>query len=175
MEWPYHFVTLTDEEVAYRRIILDRYGIYAQLSALVPVLVYQLYRLGLCVSSERLRAASGYAQVPEAPGSPVRKKNRLSSTRALGRHWRSLLWWLEGEVFVGWGLRRYWIAAILWASWLLFLAVHKTGDGMCISSYRFINSKSSSGVYSRIFMVQTPVFNQCQHMSWYITNVFYGK
>lgn len=137
MEWPYRFVTLTDEEVAYRRVLLDRYGVYAQLSALVPVLLYQLYCIGLWVSSGRLRAASGYAQVPEASGSPVRKKERSSSTRVLGRHWRSLSWWLDGEVLVGWGLRRHWITALSWASWLLFLAVHKTGDGMCLNPYRF--------------------------------------
>jgi len=40
------------------------------------------------------------------------------------------VWWLEGEGLEGWGSRGRWIAGGVWGTWLLFLCVHKTGDGM---------------------------------------------
>jgi hypothetical protein len=127
MGWPYQiFVDLSEEEKHQRRELLDRYGAYAQLSALVPVFVYQLYRLARWVSSERRRAQPGYAAVP---GSPLSKKSRSSPQGALSRRWRSFLWWVDGELAPGWGIKGHWIAALSWFSWLLFLSVHKTGVG----------------------------------------------
>lgn len=132
MSWPYHFVDLTEEEIISRRILLDRYGVYAQLSALVPVLAFQLYRLGAWLYLQRKRTEVRYTEISSTPGSPLQKQNRLSTPGGLARHWRSALWWLEGEVYPGWGLRGHWIAGMTWASWLLFLAVHKTGVGKCL-------------------------------------------
>jgi len=129
MSWPYHFVDLTQEEIIKRRILLDRYGVYAQLSALIPVLAFQLYRLGAWVYSQRKRTEVRYTAVLDTSGSPIQKQNRMSTSGGLARRWRLALWWLEGEVYPGWGLRGYWIAGLTWASWLLFLAVHKTGVG----------------------------------------------
>lgn len=129
MSWPYHFVDLTQEDIIKRRTLLDRYGVYAQLSALVPVFTYQLYRLAVWVSYQRRRPQVGYAQVPSTPGSPVQKQIRLSTSGELAKQWRSTLWWLEGELYPGWGLRGHWIAGLTWASWLLFLTGHRTGDG----------------------------------------------
>ena len=129
MSWPYHFVDLTQEETIRRRILLDRYGVYAQLSALVPVLAYQLYRLATWVSSQRKKTEVGYTEVPSTPSSPAQKQKKLSISGGLARRWRSALWWLEGEVHSGWGLRGHWIAGLSWALWLFFLAAHKTGVG----------------------------------------------
>jgi hypothetical protein len=129
MSWPYNFVDLTQDDIIKRRILLNRYGVYAQLSALVPVLAYQLYRLGVWVSSQRKRTQVGYTKVSSTPGSPFQKQIRLATSGGLAKRWRSTLWWLEGELYPGWGLRGHWIAGLAWASWLLFLSVHKTGDG----------------------------------------------
>jgi hypothetical protein len=129
MSWPYHFVDLTQDDIIKRRILLNRYGVYAQLSALVPVLAYQLYRLGVWVSSQRKRTQVEYTKVSSTPGSPFQKQIRLALSGGLAKRWRSTLWWLEGELYPGWGLRGHWIAGLAWASWLLFLSVHKTGDG----------------------------------------------
>jgi hypothetical protein len=129
MSWLYHFVNLTQEDIIQRRILLDRYGIYAQLSAFVPLLVYQLYRLGIWVSSQRKTSQVAYTGVPSTSGSPVQKQIRLSTSGGLEKWWRSTLWWLEGELYPGWGLRSHWIAGLTWVSWLLFLTVHRTGDG----------------------------------------------
>lgn len=127
MDWPYHLIDLNEQERNLRRVLLDRYGAYAQLSALVPVFVYQLYRLARWVSSERQRVKPGYALVP---GSPASKKYKSSPQGALSRKLGAILWWLEGDVVQGWGLRLHWIAGIAWASWLLFLCAAQTGDGM---------------------------------------------
>jgi hypothetical protein len=128
MGWPYHLLDLTHEEKHERRLLLDRYGVYAQLSALIPILAYQLYRLGVWVYSERQRSKAQYSAIPN---SPTLKRSRTSTSGALGRKWRTTVWWLKSEVATGWGLRGQWIAAACWVSWLLFLCVHKTGEGTC--------------------------------------------
>jgi hypothetical protein len=128
MAWPYHLVDLSNEEKELRRALLDRYGIYAQLSTFIPILAFQLYRLWVWVYSERQRSRAAYIEVPS---SPVAKHVGSSSSSALAKKWRLLVWWLEGEAAPGWGVNGHWIAAGAWTSWLLFLCIHKTGDGMC--------------------------------------------
>jgi hypothetical protein len=127
MAWPYHLVDLTDDEKHERRLLLNQYGVYAQLSALVPILAYQLYRLGSWVYSERQRSKVDYSAIPSSPGL---KRKGNSTSGAIVKRWRVTKWWLEGEVAPGWGLRGHWIAAVSWTSWLLFLCIHRTGDGM---------------------------------------------
>lgn len=128
MAWPYHLVDLTEAQKHERRLLLDRYGVYAQLSALVPILCYQLYRLAIWVSLARRRSKVKYYSVPS---SPDLKHGRGSREGVLVRKWRTLKWWLEGDVGEGWGIRGLWVAGGLWASWLGFLCVRETGDGMC--------------------------------------------
>ncbi|TVY57591.1 Ferric/cupric reductase transmembrane component 2 [Lachnellula cervina] len=131
--WPYHFVDLNDQQKHQRRILLDRYGVYAQLSALVPVAVILLLRLGTWVLSERKRQHE-YSAVPSSPGL---KRERLSSSGALLRSYRRLEWWLESDVGGGWGVRGRWIAGLAWGAWLLFLSVHRTGDDYLHITKRF--------------------------------------
>jgi len=128
MSWPYGIdLDLTHDQKHERRLVLDRYGVYAQLSAFIPILAYQLYRLGAWVYSERQRAKVTYEAVPSSPGM---KRARQSTSGLIVTKWRSIVWWLESEVAEGWGLRGHWIALGGWTTWLLFLCVHKTGDGM---------------------------------------------
>ena len=130
MGWPYHLLDLTQEQKHERRLLLDRYGVYAQLSALIPILAYQLYRLAVWVYSERQRSKVNYAAIPS---SPTLKQKRTTSSGSLAKTWRSTAWWLESEIATGWGLRGQWIAAGVWVSWLLFLCIHKTGEGKILS------------------------------------------
>ncbi|RFU30868.1 hypothetical protein B7463_g5497, partial [Scytalidium lignicola] len=125
MGWPYHFPSLTKEQSHARRLVLNRYGHYAQLSCLVPVVAYQLYRLASWVYTERRKTAIGYSAVP---GSPVAKKFGDSTLGSLTRKWRKWKWWLEGEVAPGWGLREQWIGGLGWTAWLLFCCINETGD-----------------------------------------------
>jgi hypothetical protein len=132
MAWPYHIdFNLTHDQKHERRVLLDRYGVYAQLSALIPILAFQLYRLGLWVYSERQRSKIEYSEVPTSPGL---KRQRNTTSGTIVRKWRSAKWWLESEVAPGWGVRGRWIAGGAWTSWLLFLCIHKTGDGMYLTS-----------------------------------------
>jgi len=126
MSWPYQFIDLTKEEQLQRRILLDRYGVYAQLSALVPIIGFQLYRLGVWVGSERSRSNPNYLEVPS---SPSLKRRRGSASGTLIQKWRSTKWWLGGEFSFGQGVRGRLIGAGIWTTWLLFLCVHKTGNG----------------------------------------------
>ena len=128
MAWPYHFIDLTKEEQHQRRVLLDRYGVYAQLSAVVPIVVFQLYRLGIWVYSERSRSQVDYSEVPS---SPSLKKRRNSSSGTFIQKWRRARWWLGHETRLG--VRGQLIGAGIWLAWLLFLCVHKTGDGMLFS------------------------------------------
>jgi len=129
MAWPYHFIDLTEDELHQRRILLDRYGAYAQLSALVPIIGFQLYRLGAWVYSERSRSEVDYSEVPS---SPSLKRRRGSASGTFIQKWRFTSWWLGGESNLG-GVRGRLIGAGIWTTWLLFLCVYKTGDGMLAS------------------------------------------
>lgn len=130
MPWPYRiYFDHTKEQIAQRRLLLDHYGIYAQLSIFIPIILYNLYRLAVWVYSERQRSKD-YSSVPS---SPTLKKRRNSRRALWGRRRRSLVWWLGEEVKSGWGERGHWIAAGVWGAWLGFLCVHNSGDGMLIS------------------------------------------
>lgn len=135
MAWPYRIkFDLTHDEKHQRRVLLDRYGVYAQLSALIPIVAFRLYLLGVWVYSERQRTKSDYSEVPTSPGL---KRYRHSSSGRVVRKWRSVRWWLEGEVAPGWGVRGRIVAGVCWATWLLFLCVHKTDDDYFHITKRF--------------------------------------
>lgn len=129
MQWPYHLVDLSSSQKHERRVLLNRYGVYAQLSPLVPILVYRLYRLAVWVYLERRRAKAPYDAVPS---SPRLKHAKLARSGALRRRWRSAVWWLDGEVREGWGERRLWVLGMIWALWMGVLCVRETGDGMFV-------------------------------------------
>lgn len=128
MAWPYRIsFDQTDAQKHERRVLLDRYGVYAQLSALIPIAIYQLYRLAIWVSLARRRSQVKYSAVP---GSPDLKHGRGSKSGVLERKWREVRWWAEGEIWPGLGLKGQWVAGLIWAGWLGFLCVHRTGVGM---------------------------------------------
>lgn len=125
MSWPWHIIDLSPVETEARRVILNRYGLYAQLSPIIPILIYNLYCLAKWVSSERQRAKVQYSHVPT---SPSLKKHRQSQSGVAASFWRRVVWWLEGESSLG-SERKFWILATGYSAWLLFLSVYKTGDG----------------------------------------------
>lgn len=130
MAWPYQIIfSFTEAEKLQRRDLLERYGLYAQLSALIPILAWNLYRLGIWFFSEQ-KSGSKTIDYSEVPSSPTLKRHSTSRQGSLVTKWRSIVWWLEGELAPGWGLRGQWIAGVSWTTWLLFLCVHQTGVGM---------------------------------------------
>lgn len=61
-------------------------------------------------------------QSPLVAGSKQRKGESFGG-------WTRLRWALDEELVKGWGTRGQWLAAGVWASWLVALAVKDTGDG----------------------------------------------
>lgn len=95
MAWPnYHFIDLSQDEKQVRRQTLDKYALYAQLSALVPVAIILLYRLARrAADSEEHRG--DYAAVPS---SPVLKERRNSTAGSWSSRSRRARWWLGEDV-----------------------------------------------------------------------------
>ncbi|KAK4032273.1 Ferric/cupric reductase transmembrane component 2 [Parachaetomium inaequale] len=128
MAWPdYHFLDLSTAEKQVRRQTLDKYALYAQLSALVPVAVVLLCRLWKRALSSR-GSKGHYAAVPS---SPVLKDRRNSNAGTWSSRSRTAQWWLGEDVVAAGmvlGQRDQWLVGILWAAWLLFLCVLETGE-----------------------------------------------
>lgn len=122
MGWPYHIVKLSPEEKLQRRELLDRYGLYSQLSVLIPISCFWLYRLGHW-AYHRWTWRDGYSAVTRAA------ESRTFDSGNFARRWRSIIWWLEDEVAPGWGAREHWIFGAAWALWLLTLCIYQTGTG----------------------------------------------
>ena len=78
------------------------------------------------------------------PSSPDRKKERTSSLGVVRAKWRSVVWWLGAEVApkLGMGLRGQWLVTICWTVWLVFLGVHRTGDGMFFFPFGYSSFQS---------------------------------
>ncbi|CAG7979045.1 unnamed protein product [Penicillium nalgiovense] len=134
MPWPWHFVHLSSDEKDHRRRLLDQYAVYSQVSILVPILSYQVYRLIAWVLSKKGRAHVAYTALGQ---SPVRLESARGWSRTAARRWRSTVWWLNGEISPDLGVGGRWTAAVAWTCWLLFLSVNQTGDDYFHVTKRF--------------------------------------
>lgn len=145
MGWPYSFATHTDEYKEHRREVLDKFGLYAQLSALIPIVLFQSYRL---LQWLRISARSRADYQPLPTSSTV-----ISQVSVAPRKWhqraRLLVWYMSTNVRPHWGCRGHWIVGILWFGWLIFLCVFQTGDGMFCILYSHIIVKTFMNIYSR--------------------------
>src|SRR3569833_2327374 len=129
MAWPYQFLDSTPEERHQRRLVLDRYGFYAQLVVLIPFTIALVYRVSGWASKA---ARSRYGTYDAIPDSPSLKSQLLSAKGTCASRLRQLRWWLGDDVFMfvqHWGQRDQWIFGSLWASLLLVLSVLETGTG----------------------------------------------
>lgn len=129
MAWPYQFVNPTDAQKISRRTLLDTYGLVAQASAGVVLIVIQLFFLAQWLRRKQQRSSS------EAPSSPSLKHSQKSGNvgfRAIERHWRRLEWW-SGDSLVVFGIdcgtNGQSLAATVWTAWLLILCFAETGNG----------------------------------------------
>ena len=127
MQYPYHFVNVSDEQAARRRQLLDSYGQFAQISILLLPLLYQLFH-GIKLLSTMLQRHGKYESVKQHQ-SPVVSKFGDDVGSAGGNRWAKFKWALGEEVVEGWGTRQEWLIAGTWAAWLGVLAMRDTGDG----------------------------------------------
>ena len=128
MGYPYHFVSLNPEQETRRRELLNSYGQFAQLSILLLPLIYQL-SLGLRLLVSRLWRGRSYGAVKGHQSPVVAGLKQGHGERDGVAGWARLRWVMEEELVEGWGTRGQWLAAGVWASWLVLLAVKDTGDG----------------------------------------------
>ena len=126
MGYPYHFVSLSPEQDTRRRQLLNSYGQFAQLSILLVPLIYQL-GLGVRLLISRLWRGSRYGVVKGHQSPLVAGSKQRTGESSAG--WTRLRWAMDEELVEGWGTRGQWLAAGVWASWLVVLAVKDTGDG----------------------------------------------
>ena len=92
----YHFIDLSKAEKHVRRQTLDKYALYAQLSALLPVLVILIFRLVKRV----LKSEASGRKYSVVPSSPVQKQRQRSSTGTWSSRFRRAQWWLGEDVVV---------------------------------------------------------------------------
>ncbi|KAI0486757.1 ferric reductase like transmembrane component [Xylaria cf. heliscus] len=138
MAWPYQFVDLDTAQLQARRRALDRYGLIAQLSALVPVVLILLYRL-VTWAVARL-SGSGRGTYAAVPNSPALKGQRLSLVGSWSTSARKVAWWFGDDVvFLGWnwGPRDQIVAGVVWTIWLFVLCVVGTGNDYLHLTRRF--------------------------------------
>lgn len=134
MGWPYQFVDLSDAQKEHRRVLLNGYGLIAQVSAGMVLLVIQLVFLVQWIN--RRRQEHDDMGAPGSPGQKHLQKNKRSSL-VIEQGWRRFAWWAGDplEVFgAHLGTKGQVIAAVLWTIWLLFLSIAETGNGKYYNS-----------------------------------------
>lgn len=129
MSWPYRFIfTLTPEETAHRRYLLDSYGQLAQLSLLFPLVCLQLLFAFHFIFGRVL----SFLKRNDNKAPAEQEKLSLSSRATLEpliKAARRLDWFLDDEIWPGWGTWKQASFGILWGIWLLMLVIRDTGDG----------------------------------------------
>ncbi|KAK7422022.1 hypothetical protein QQZ08_009671 [Neonectria magnoliae] len=134
MDWPYHFVTLSDDQKDARRAAIDHHAALAFWSAFAPAAALLAVR---AVARVRRSRRGHYREVP---GSPALKARRRSWAGDLGRRWARLRWWMGEDVFflgAHWGRRDEWVGGVVWMGWLLVCCVRGTGDDYLHLTKRF--------------------------------------
>jgi hypothetical protein len=121
----YEFITLDDKQKTERRFLLDHYSFVAQWSALVIP--------AFCLLRYLWSNVATYALVKDRPRSPSFNKEPDGTwawfLRAKHR-WDRTKWWMKKEVASDWGTRGEWLVAGVWTTWLLYLCIVDTGNGM---------------------------------------------
>ncbi|KAK7954255.1 hypothetical protein PG996_015141 [Apiospora saccharicola] len=129
MAWSYSFAEISDAEKHARRLSLDSYGLYAQLSSLLPVFVALIVRLAAWLSMRRTPHSITYNAVPTSPGAKYIRESTTSGS--VSRVFRRISWFLEDDIYFAgtkWGRRDQFIFGSLWTAWLVFLCFVGTGN-----------------------------------------------
>lgn len=130
-DWSYQFLKLSAAERHERRVVLDRYGLYAQLSALLVIVLFVVGRLAQRVLGKKRHAVYDTESTSLA---------NLKHQRWLSVKLRIYQWWLGGDVeFSGLklGRRDEVMLGSIWTAWLLFLCIAHTGNGAYIYVNKF--------------------------------------
>ncbi|KAK8065417.1 hypothetical protein PG997_012164 [Apiospora hydei] len=129
MGWSYSFAEISDAEKHARRLALDSYGLYAQLSTLLPIAVALVVRLAVWFSRRETTQKIAYDAVPTSPGAKYIRES--TTTGSVGRVFRRISWYLGDDIYIAgknWGRRDQFIFGGLWTVWLVFLCFMGTGN-----------------------------------------------
>jgi hypothetical protein len=125
----YEFVDLSKEQVATRRVALDKHAQIAQISQIIVLFGLVLLRIGSGFIS---RWTAGDAE--NGPSSPQKKYlaegRRKSFLSNLAARWRIFKWKLDDEMIPGYGTWGQWIGGAIWTIWLAILCTQGTAPGM---------------------------------------------
>lgn len=131
----WHFLDLNHDQKLERRRLLDLYGALAQVSALIPLAILQVYFLAIWLRQKWLRTYDTDAM----PSSPHLKKQQLDAFKGPSASFKSFrdkaIWWM-GDTFDIWGSRvtkGEVVAGAVWTVWLIFLSCVQTQGGMLSS------------------------------------------
>ena len=166
MAFPYHFPSNSPAQSSRRRQLLDAYGQFAQVCAIIlPLFLFLLFSTVRFLSKNiRLRRGNGYtalrASRPHQPRKKLRQSPRVATfsdqeaadnaaaevrgrnrketrpSASMAQWWALFRWALDEPVAPGWGTWREWSVTALWTAWLLVLTVKNTGDGAFIDRFQ---------------------------------------
>lgn len=129
----YSFVNLSHEEVATRRLAIDKHAQIAQLSQLVVLFGFIFFKTGT-----RLITRWTTSDVESVPSSPQKKYlaegRRRSFISGLATKWRIMIWKLDDEPISGSGTWGQWIGGLVWTTWLFVLCARGTAPGLLYHS-----------------------------------------
>lgn len=165
--WPYQFMKLPPEDQHTRRLLLDQYGLYAQLSAMILVFLAVVLRqapqsLGRMVQR---RALSDAESTLRSPGIPKHSFHRSRLSAKLCR----LQWRLDGSVKcfgTSIGQRDELVLSVLWTGWLLFLCLHRTGSGKPQHFHYNADLSCSAHVLTGTISYRLPPFGKTIRHYW---------
>ncbi|KAL8737369.1 MAG: hypothetical protein Q9181_001744 [Wetmoreana brouardii] len=138
MPFLYSFTSPDEAQLQRRRRLLDVYGQSAQLSALIPLLVFQLPLLVRILNGRFLSTWSRYPHKEHA--SPVVSRfgeQYADPGKSETRRWGRFPWLLDQQVAQGWGTWTVLLTATLWTAWLFVLAIKDTGNDYLHLTKRF--------------------------------------
>ncbi|KAG9884739.1 hypothetical protein KCU94_g18035, partial [Aureobasidium melanogenum] len=128
----WHFLDLNHDQKLERRRLLDLYGALAQVSALLPLALLQLYFFAIWFHRKWLRKHDADA----IPSSPHLKKKQLDAFNGSAAGFQSFrnkaIWWM-GDDFDIWGSRvtnGEIVSGVVWTAWLIFLSCIQTQGGV---------------------------------------------
>jgi hypothetical protein len=128
----WHFLDLNHEQKLERRRLLDLYGSLAQVSALIPLALLQLYFVAIWFRKRWLRKEG----VDATPSSPQLKKQRSDALNGplvkFQSLWQVAMWWMSDTIDIfGSGVAKGEIlSGLVWTAWLIFLSCVQTQGGM---------------------------------------------
>lgn len=165
--WPYQFMKLPPEDQHTRRLLLDPYGLYAQLSVLILFFLAVVLRLALQSLGRMVqrRALSDAESMLRSPGIPKHYFHRSRLSAKLCR----LQWWLDGNVKcfgTNIGQRDELVLSVLWTGWLLFLCPHRTGSGKPQHFHYNADLSCSAHVLTGTISYRLPPFGKTIRHYW---------